>query len=581
MLYLLSLMATAWPLMLMYLHLRGTLSPFPALANAALVMLPFFFITPRWRWSVLFPVWLSAVFILANIWYWRYFRDFIPVTSYFLFYNIDPSVAGAGFSMFKVKDIGVVIPAIGLTVLYIAFFRKHKGTRFSTRTRWIATAATIVLYSGVQCHTIISSYKERMASFARRPGLTVWHTARDFFFREQLSPWIEYDTSGLVLFWAKGCGYAVYNNMRDRSLSTEEVARIEGFWKKHERLRRAYSVADTLSFSPGNRNLILIVVESLNSWAVEYEHGGRKLMPVLDSLINAEGTLSSLKMVAQIRSGVSSDGQFIYNTGMYPASDVTTVSFYTGNKFYALPMYFAGRPSFEVICEGGSMWHHRETTLAYGYDRLYENVRRRASEESMGTDEAMFRTGLEVMDTIGQPFVAELTTMSMHGPYKDSNVNTPDWIAAIDGIPELRRDYMTVTNYFDTQLGNFLNELKRRNLYDSSLIVIASDHASSAEGMPTQAHGDIVFAAVNAGITKRINHPTGQVDVFPTILDLMGVADKGYRGMGLSMLNPKLDGAIDSNNKIIGDSVSADLRDMLLMTREVSDDMLRGDWFGQ
>ncbi len=578
--YAMVVLAIMWPIVLMNIHLRGTMSLFEALANALLISLPFFFIPPRWRWSALVPVWLVALFFLTNTWYWRYFGDFMPVTSYFLWNNVDSMVVGAAMSMFKVKDMSMVIPAMGLTLMYFLFFRNRINRRFTKRVRMAALGIILSLFIGNEAYIIYSGNRiDRIKGVEK----TLWESTVQHFGTEQVAPWVEYNVSGLVAYFAKSYGRIIYNNLRSRDASSEDIARIDCFWKAHERLCHAELADSVHHVAALKRNLILIIVESLNSWAVEYEHKGKKLMPVLDSLVKSEGTLSALDMVSQIHSGISSDGQFIYNTGMYPASDVTTVSYYTGNSFHALPMYFADRPSFEVIGEAAAMWKHYETTLAYGYNRLYDNIGRLAKLDAIGRDEAIFRSALEVIDTIDKPFVAELTTITMHGPYKEDFVAVPDWIAGIEGLPEMMRNYMGVANYFDTQLGRFLEELKKRGLYDDSLIVIASDHESPVDKtVDEKGYGRIAFVAVNAGVSRRIDHPVGQVDVFPTILDLMGVSDTvPYRGMGISMLNPRLDGAISRHGKIIGDSISPELEEMLRMSREASDVMLRCDWFGR
>ena len=45
----------------------------------------------------------------------------------------------------------------------------------------------------------------------------------------------------------------------------------------------------------------------------------------------------------------------------------------------------------------------------------------------------------------------------------------------------------------------------------------------------------------NCGITAKIDRTVGQVDIFPTILNLTGnVGPKNYRGAGTSILSPEL-----------------------------------------
>lgn len=66
--YLLSLLSIMAPIALMYIHLRGTPCIGETALNAFIVMLPYFFVGRRWRWTALLPVWAVALFFLSNLW---------------------------------------------------------------------------------------------------------------------------------------------------------------------------------------------------------------------------------------------------------------------------------------------------------------------------------------------------------------------------------------------------------------------------------------------------------------------------------------------------------------------------------
>ena len=80
-------------------------------------------------------------------------------------------------------------------------------------------------------------------------------------------------------------------------------------------------------------------------------------------------------------------------------------------------------------------------------------------------------------------------------------------------------------------------------LYDESLIVITSDHEAHAAFLklsPKQKHfvEKIPLYMVNVPCNMIGTHDNllGQIDVFPTLLDLMGVSGR-WRGLGRSVLN--------------------------------------------
>lgn len=302
-------------------------------------------------------------------------------------------------------------------------------------------------------------------------------------------------------------------------------------------------------------------------------------MPVLNELIDTDGSISALEVVPQVRSGVSSDGQLMLNSGLYPSSVCTTVGVYGDNDFPSLAKILKEHFSFEAICESDALWNHRVTNRSYGYDGLVSNISIAALENEQGSDGALFDTTLAIVDTVPRPFLAFTTTISMHSPYKDKNVRRPRWISDIPDIPDGMRDYLTVTNYFDTELGRFIDGLKQRGMYDNSVVVIASDHDSPVDGMTgPMGSNRIVFVALNTGFALKVEHPVGQVDAFPTILQIMG-RDDGYSGMGISMLNPVNVGAVDKNGLIIGDGVSPQLDSLLRLSTDAANAMHRGNMY--
>lgn len=370
-----------------------------------------------------------------------------------------------------------------------------------------------------------------------------------------------------------------YLVFRSRELSDAERTVVAEFWNRHRSIRCQLPDSTASVFARNrDKNLILIVVESLNAVAVDYEYGGRRLMPVLYDLIDTDGCISALEMVSQVRSGASSDGQLMLNSGLYPSSVCTTVGVYGDNDFPSLAKILKEHFSFEAICESEALWNHSATNMSYGYDALVSNINKSASEAEKGLDGALFDTSLAIVDSVPRPLFAFLTTISMHSPYnKDKNVSCPQWISDIPDIPDMMRDYLTVTNYFDTELGRFIDGLKQRDMYDNSVIVIASDHDSPVDGMTgPMGSNRVVFVALNTGLSLKVEHPVGQVDAFPTILQIMG-RDDGYSGMGISMLNPANTGAIDKNGEIIGDDVSPQLDSLLRLSADAANAMHRGD----
>lgn len=525
----------------MDLHLKGTLKLIPNLILSSLIGLPFVFIKPRLRFLALIPIWLVTIFILTNLWYFRFCEDFIPLKNYFLFENYGFDLFGAGVEMIKPKDIVIAIPALLMTFAYIFHvFSSAKGIVFGRKAKWIISISTLLLFSG---NEVVRANNENKANGSLRliGQWIVFHRYNPN--KIDFAPWVDYNLTDFGSYIFRNSLHPIAKLFVKHTPLTESERKIlDGYESLHQKLSLA--TPDIDFHKNKDKNLIFIIVESLDAWAVDAEVNGNKVMPNLSNLMVAEGTISSKEMLTQIHNGISSDGQFLYNTGMYPSSKETTVYEYLDNDLPSLAKnVFNDRPSFEVICEGPAMWRHEDSNKSYGYRYFFYNTDRLAKKQKIGRDAAMFHTALDIIDTIPKPFFGMLITMTMHGPFQDAGIDRLDWIWEKNNRSELMNRYLQSCHYFDECLASFIDGLKQRNLYDNSLIVIASDHTAWIDDKTDER---IVLSILNSGETKCITHPIGQVDVYPTILQVMDRYDAySYTGMGLSVLNPMLAGAID------------------------------------
>ena len=104
------------------------------------------------------------------------------------------------------------------------------------------------------------------------------------------------------------------------------------------------------------------------------------------------------------------------------------------------------------------------------------------------------------------------------------------------GFRDLGKDlYDGAIAYFDAQLGTFFDELKRRNIYDNSVIVFVSDHGESmwehkhyfghggAEMVEPLIHVPWFIKPAGGQAEQRVTAPASLVDFLPTVLDTMRI----------------------------------------------------------
>lgn len=99
----------------------------------------------------------------------------------------------------------------------------------------------------------------------------------------------------------------------------------------------------------------------------------------------------------------------------------------------------------------------------------------------------------------------------------------------------------------DDQLGRLIRTVKKKGFYDNSIIIILSDHGETYEGHGTDLRVSdqnrilMAFKLPGKNSHFHINRLVGTIDIFPTILDLLGLNRDDYQYDG-SSLTPLLNG---------------------------------------
>ena len=154
--------------------------------------------------------------------------------------------------------------------------------------------------------------------------------------------------------------------------------------------------------------------------------------------------------------------------------------------------------------------------------------------------------------------------MSMHQPY--TSFVEHGFKVTDKSLPQEYKNYLTNCHYTDMQIGNYMEGLKKKGLYENSLIVIASDHDARPQylGMEGKISTDIPIYIINGGIEKdkAWTGECNQLDVYTTILDIMGIESE-WRGLGHTLLNSNYKNSVNDG------------------IQELSDWIIYGDYFNK
>ena len=164
-----------------------------------------------------------------------------------------------------------------------------------------------------------------------------------------------------------------------------------------------------------------------------------------------------------------------------------------------------------------------------------------------------------------------------------------------EDVPDVLNRYMTMANYTDRAIGEFISRLKSDKRFENTLVVIMGDHEAlgtvrkelCSDPVGKNILSDKAFVPLiilNAPSNMYYGKVMGQIDVYPTLLDLLGLNDYWWKGLGESIFNPqKPDFDVDSQLNIVGDTVGIPDEEVRMAKKawEISDLIIRYDYLGR
>lgn len=496
-----------------------------ALADTCVIVLPCMFLKGKWRYVAIVMTFLISILLYANILYYRNFADLIQPSSYLNADLGDTTVRSGAISSFHISDIlFLFLPLCPLSYL---IWRSRKALYSPINSKWkISVAALCVMSWGV-------SY----AGVFRR--LMLWYpdyTSKDvteLIFDKSTLTWRDFYEYHNFAGYTVICLINSFNIGME--LTPDDIESIRCHLSDNAE-KRSFETIDSIASHKG-QNLIMIIVESLPYKALLHPEAPVITPTLMKAMKDSSAIVSKCRVLADY--GRSSDAQFIFNTGLLPLKHEALVDNYALNDYPSLAKAF-GHPSMEIIGENKRLWLHSLTTKGYGFDTLIDNV----APDGLNQDSIIFKRAEIEVSKLKSPFFLFITTISMHDPYEDHKVSDIVSIPSILTGDKRDREYFARLHHFDKNLGKFLATLKSKGIYDNSIIVILGDHEIRASKISADLQDDHVpFIILNSPLKSKDGLTTTQLDVFPSILDMMGFRYPylgiDYSGLGQSIFSSK------------------------------------------
>ena len=348
----------------------------------------------------------------------------------------------------------------------------------------------------------------------------------------------------------------------DMELTEEQRKKI----REELQLLRPLQSTSSHEVNPKIKNVIVLLVESYMSFSIDMEVNGREVTPFLNSLVRDSSIYYNGHMKSNITIGESSDGQFIYMTGLLPLRSEVTVSKAKKHELIGLPAVLSERMGMEtrmVVPTSASFWSQDVLCDRYGIQHLYSRSDYKNVHQSFLSDDQIFELADSVDALSNNPFFSIVLTFSMHKPYTEAMDSA--FVTDVSSRPSTMNNYLNVCHFTDAQIKKYFDSLKRRGLYDNSLIVIVADHDVGENQLQLSSEvteRELPLFIINGNINRNEtwNGKCNQLDVYTTILDVLGI-DSPWKGLGHTLLNKDY---VDS---------------ILPVKWDMSEWMITGDWF--
>lgn len=507
-----------------------------------------------------------AFFSYMNLIYARNYSSAIPIQTYFAFYNLKGLGPSIWYSI-RWYDLGLLLPVI----LYLKFWHADHSvnpTAFSRPTK----AGLLVLY--ILAITLLLSPRRLFTLNWARNAVTLAY---------------RYDSMhGLKCFGVPGFWLYSITGPNTRTVNPEDVNAISRYLGKPRTV--------PTGLRPPIKNVILIIVESLESWPINLRISSKELTPKLNNLINKEESFYFSTVIPQVKDGRSSDCQFIINTGLLPCKDGAVFIEFFNNIYptfgHALKYNHFFKQSITMIGGEPSFWNQAQMTPTLGFDQLLSRKdfqNKRTFLHGM-LDEDFFNEVTPRLLKLEQPFYCQLVTLTSHLPFEIPN----DLIRIqIPEAPDRRlANYIQAIHYADYALGRFIDDLKQSPLWHNSVLIITGDHdafppADRATILTKPGARSLIgdypavpLIFVNTGYKGAITAPIGQIDIYPTLIEALKIQST-WPGLGISRLPKSFDHRnLKGNRTIIFDGHSTETNTHRAQAEvNVSDTIIRSNYF--
>ena len=510
------------------------LNPLPS--GLLLLGIGLFFKGRKSYWIMIAIDFVLSLWLFANILYYREFSNFLSLsiikTSGSTADNLGKSIVGITRITDFLAFIDIALIIFLMAAKVVEYDLRPLKLRFNLLLEGIAA-----LLIGVN---LLMAQKDRSGLLTRT-----------------------FDNSYIVKYLGMN-EYAVYDAFKTAQTSEQMAkANVSDLQSVKKYLKINYVKPNsTYTGVAKGKNVLVIHLESFQQFLIGYKWQGKEVTPNLNKLYHSKNTLSFANFYNQVGQGKTSDAEMMLENSLFGLQSGSAMSSYgTSNTFESAPAILKQQGGYTTaVMHGGagSFWNRNNAYKQFGYEYFmplsyYQNKPKYYIGYGL-KDKIFFSQSIKYIERLPQPFYLKLITVTNHYPYDLDKKNQS--IDKTDTGDETVDGYVQTAHYLDQAVGQLMRWLKKTGLDKNTLLVFYGDHygisgnhhKASAEllnqdeftnfdnlkfqRVPLMFH----MKGLKGGIKKTYG---GEIDVLPTLLNLLGIRNKGTIQFGHDLLSNK------------------------------------------
>ncbi|PTE48416.1 glycerol phosphate lipoteichoic acid synthase [Staphylococcus epidermidis] len=526
------------------------MNPYSLIALVLSVFL--FFKGKKAFWFIFIGGFLLTFLLYANVVYFRFFSDFLTFSTLNQAGNVE-SMGGAVSASFKWYDFVYFID----TIIYLAiliFKRKWLDNRaFSKKFVPVVMATSVALF-----------FLNLAFAETDRPELLT-RTFDHKYLVKYLGPYNFTVYDGVK---------TIENNQQKALASEDDLTKVLNYTKqKRTEPNPEYYGAVK------KKNIIKIHLESFQTFLINKKVNGKEVTPFLNKLSSGNQDFTYFpNFFHQTGQGKTSDSEFTMDNSLYGLPQGSAYSLKGDNTYQSLPAILDQKQGYTSNVMHGdykTFWNRDQVYKHFGIDNFYDATYYDMSDDNIVNlglkDKPFFKASADYQSKMKKPFYSHLITLTNHYPFtldeEDASIDKPNTgDSTVDG-------YIQTAHYLDQALEEYITDLKKKGLYDNSVIMIYGDHYGISENHNNAMEkllGEKItpakFTDLNrtgfwlkvpgksGGVNKEY---AGQMDVMPTLLHLVGIDSKNYLMFGSDMFSKQHNNVVPFRN---GDFITEDYK---------------------